>query len=85
MKETVGIVLEVAFAYLVFGRSFEKAGYSRWESLALLIPLFNLLVLLWFAFADWPIERELLQLKHPGEIRRELPPLSIHGLPQGPL
>jgi hypothetical protein len=85
MKETVGIVLEVVFVYLVVGRIFAKAGYSRWESLALLIPIVNLLALLWFAFADWPIERELLQLKHPRELRREPTPLSIHGLPQGPL
>ena len=78
----VFLTVEVAFVYFVFGKIFLKAGYSRWESLLLLIPLLNLLVLLWFAFADWPIERELLELKCPGKKQTETPPLSIHGLPQ---
>jgi len=81
----LALVLEIVFVYFVFGKIFSKAGYSRWNSLLLLIPLFNLLVIVWFAYADWPVERELLQLKHPGEQRGGSLPLSIRGLPQGPL
>ena len=79
------LVLEVVFVYFVVGKIFSKAGFPRWESLLLLLPLFNLLVIVWFACDEWPIERELRQLKHPGEQRSEPPPLSIHGVPQGPL
>ncbi|MGO9863790.1 MAG: hypothetical protein ACLPLR_09290 [Terriglobales bacterium] len=79
------LVLEVVLVYFVVGKIFLKAGYPRWESLLLLIPLFNLLAIVSLAYDEWPIERELRQLKHPGEQPSEPLPLSIHGLPQGPL
>ncbi len=83
--DLLALVLEIVLVYFVFGKIFSKAGYSRWEGLLLLVPLFNLLAIVWFAYADWPIERELFQLKHPGEQRGDSFPLSTRGLPQGPL
>ena len=35
----------------------QKAGYSGWLSLLILIPLINLIFLYWLAFAKWPISR----------------------------
>ena len=83
----VSIVGEILFVYFVFGKIFVKAGYSRIESLILLVPILNIIQIVWFAFEEWPIERELRRLKNsaePGE-RPPFPPLSIRGLPQAPL
>ncbi len=34
-----------------------KAGYSGWLSLLVLVPIANLLLLYFLAFAEWPVER----------------------------
>ncbi|HZI83395.1 MAG TPA: hypothetical protein VFF44_05735 [Casimicrobiaceae bacterium] len=50
----------VVFALLVwafvavFGRIVNRAGYSRWWLLTMLVPVLNLIMLWVFAFADWP-------------------------------
>jgi len=79
----VELVLNLGIGYFVFGRIFSKAGYSRWECLLMVVPILNLLALGWFAYADWPIERELQRLKFPRQGDDSMPPLSIRGLPQG--
>ena len=35
-----------------------KAGFPGWYSLAILIPLFGLLLLFFLAFAEWPALKE---------------------------
>ncbi len=40
-----------------------KAGYHGALSLLLIIPLVNIAVFLFFAFGEWPIERELKELR----------------------
>lgn len=40
-----------------------KAGYPGAASLLMLIPLVNIFVYLYFAFSEWPIERELAELR----------------------
>lgn len=42
---------------------FRKAGYSGMQLVLLFIPLVNVLVFIWFALAEWPIQRELRLLK----------------------
>lgn len=37
----------------------EKAGYPGVASLLMLIPLVNFIVLIYFAFTEWPIETQL--------------------------
>jgi hypothetical protein len=37
-------------------RIFTKAGHPGALSLTMLIPMVNLVMLLWFAFSRWPIE-----------------------------
>ncbi len=54
----------VCFALLILGlvinwKIASKAGYSGALSLLMLVPLVNLVVLLVFAFAEWPVERAL--------------------------
>lgn len=40
-----------------------KAGYNGALSLLMLIPLVNFVLLLVFAFSEWPVQKELKQLK----------------------
>ena len=53
----------VVFALLVwafvaiFGRVLNRAGYSRWWLLTMIVPLLNLIMLWIFAFAEWPAAR----------------------------
>jgi hypothetical protein len=55
--ELIIVLLIVGFALLTVGRIFEKAGYSRWLGLTVMVPLLNIAVLVWFAYSDWPALR----------------------------
>ena len=55
-------LITLAFAIavvLVFGAIFRKAGYSAWCGLLMLVPLINLIWLIYFAASLWPVHREL--------------------------
>jgi uncharacterized membrane protein YhaH (DUF805 family) len=41
----------------------EKAGFSGAASLLMLIPLVNIIVVIYFAFTEWPIERALREAR----------------------
>jgi len=43
-----------------------KAGYPGAYSLLLLIPLVNIIIIILFAFTEWPIQRELKALRAGG-------------------
>ena len=67
----VEAVIGIAFAVIVFGNILSKAGHSRRNGVAMAIPLLNIVMILWFAFSTWPIERKLLNTefgKSPGAI-----------------
>lgn len=55
--EFVIFVLVVLIAIVPYWKIFSKAGYSGALSLLLFVPLLNIILLFWFAFAEWPIER----------------------------
>lgn len=50
----LGIVAVVAF-----WRICAKAGFPGWYGVAVAIPMVNLLLVLFLAFAEWPLERKL--------------------------
>ena len=50
-------IVVVFLPVLAWWRIFSKAGYPGALGLTALIPGVNLVVLLWFAFSTWPIER----------------------------
>ncbi len=52
MMSAGAAVLTVPFLFI-----FSKAGYSRWLSLLVLIPLVNVAVLYFLAFSNWPAGR----------------------------
>jgi hypothetical protein len=63
IREVVVTIVQAVFTVIVFGNVFSKAGFSRWYSVLLAIPLANLIVIMWFSFTEWPIEEELLKLQ----------------------
>jgi fucose permease len=58
MKELL-ILFMLAVAYFVvcwpYAIVFSRAGYSKWLSLLLLIPLVNIALMWWFAHAEWTV------------------------------
>jgi hypothetical protein len=51
------LLVGVVVIWLPWSRIFSKAGYSSWLSLAMFVPLVNIILLFWFAFSEWPIIR----------------------------
>jgi len=54
-----GIMTSMLPFYFVF----KKAGYPGILSLAMTVPLVNIIVLFWFAFSEWPVLQELKALR----------------------
>jgi hypothetical protein len=48
----------VVFIILPFWFIFSKAGYSKWLSLLMVIPIVNFVMLYFLAFSTWPSQRE---------------------------
>lgn len=80
-------VASIVFAIIIWWRIFSKAGYSGAMSLLLFIPIANLIVLCVLAFAEWPILKELNQLRQMAGQRQQYPnpaPQYPYPNPQGP-
>ena len=63
------LVLELVFlvvAIVAAVKILPKAGYSAWFALLLLIPLVGFVMILVFAFADWPVDKELRHYRQGG-------------------
>lgn len=58
ITELVIILIPAVLVIIPFWRIFTKIGFSGWLSLTLLIPLVNVIVLYYLAFAAWPIHRQ---------------------------
>jgi len=52
-----GLIMLVVFVFMIFcyWKIFSKAGYSGALSLLMLVPLANIILFIWFAFAEWPV------------------------------
>jgi len=63
---TVAIIIGIAI-WLVFVIAYIKiitrAGYSGWWVLIIIVPIVNIVMLLIFAYKEWPIQRELRELR----------------------
>ncbi|HMK60960.1 MAG TPA: hypothetical protein VK452_07425 [Dissulfurispiraceae bacterium] len=42
---------------------FRKAGYSGFQIILLFVPIINIALFVWFAITEWPIQKELRELK----------------------
>lgn len=58
----MGIVFFIILLFPYY-KIFIKAGYPGYYCLAMLIPILNIVALFYLALAEWPIERELKDLK----------------------
>lgn len=73
----------IVFGIYLYMRVAQKAGWTLWHGLLVLVPLANIVFMLMFVFSEWPIERRLreaeqrLALAHGG-----LPPYG--GTPDAP-
>lgn len=50
----VTIIIALVIVVLPFWKIFSKAGFSGWLSLLMFIPLANLIMIWYLAFAKWP-------------------------------
>ncbi|MBW8042233.1 MAG: hypothetical protein FVQ85_19845 [Planctomycetes bacterium] len=62
----VGLIVVVIKA-VVFCKIFSKAGYSWALGLLMLVPIANIIMPFFLAFADWPVQQEARQLKQQQE------------------
>ncbi len=51
------MLIMAAIMILPFWFIFSKAGYSKWLSLLMVVPLVNLVLLYFLAFSRWPSQR----------------------------
>jgi hypothetical protein len=52
------VLFFVALSLVVHYMIVQRAGYNPWLSLLMLVPGVNFIVLLVFAFSEWPVQRE---------------------------
>jgi hypothetical protein len=57
------ILVMVAFYVFIAYMIVKRAGYNPWLSLLILVPLANFIMLLIFAFSEWPVQRENAALR----------------------
>jgi len=57
------VLIILALVVIVWWRIFAKTGYGGPFGLLMLIPLVNLVMMFVLAFAKWPIEKELEELR----------------------
>jgi hypothetical protein len=66
------IILIALFATIIqivaFCKIFSKAGFSWALGLLMLVPIANIVMFFFLAFADWPIQRELRSYKQQHQI-----------------
>lgn len=62
----VGLIVVVIKA-VVFCKIFSKAGYSWALGLLMLVPIANIIMPFFLAFADWPVQQEARQLRQQQE------------------
>jgi len=53
----------IAITLLVYCKIAAKMGYSWALGLLMLVPIANIVLIIYLAFADWPVHRELRLLK----------------------
>jgi hypothetical protein len=58
MLAVIGVVV-----ILPFWKIFAKAGFPGALSLTQIVPILNIIVLFYLAFAEWPVHRQLTQVR----------------------
>lgn len=57
----MAVIYVVMIAFFIWAevRILNKAGYSGWWALSMLVPLFGIIMFFVFAFSDWPVLQQL--------------------------
>ena len=58
MMIVMGLIVGIV-AVVAFWRICAKAGFPGWYGVVVVIPMVNVLFVLFLAFAEWPLERKL--------------------------
>jgi uncharacterized membrane protein len=58
----IGIAVWLVFV-IAYIKIITRAGYSGWWVLIIIVPIANIVMLLIFAYKEWPIQRELRELR----------------------
>ena len=56
-------LIAVAIKVLIFCKISSRAGYSWALGLLMLVPIADIILAFFLAFADWPIQKQLRKLK----------------------
>ena len=51
---TLGLFLMCIFIIIPFWKIFERSGHSGWWSLTQIVPVLNIFILFFLAYAKWP-------------------------------
>lgn len=76
MEITFQLIITIvgSLIFMVFcWQTFSKAGYGAVKCILLLVPFVNFIVMLSVAFEEWPIQRELAELKKRLNTDKEMP------------
>ena len=60
-------LIVVVIKVVIFCKIFSKAGYSWTLGLLMLVPIANIIMPFFLAFADWPVQKEVHQLRQQQE------------------
>jgi len=63
----LGILVAITIKLLIFCKIFSKAGYSWALGLLMVVPIADIIMAFFLAFADWPIRKEMRRLKQQQE------------------
>ncbi len=61
------LLVVVVIKAVIFCKIFSKAGYSWVLGLLMLVPIANIIMPFFLAFADWPVQQKARQLKQQQE------------------
>jgi hypothetical protein len=61
--QTVIVLVLVSIAALVYSTIAKKAGFSRWWTLVLFVPIANVVLIWVFAYIEWPVEKNASGIK----------------------
>jgi hypothetical protein len=80
----LGLAIWIVFL-IAYIKIISKAGYSGWWVLIMFVPIVNVVMLLVFAYKEWPIQRELKELRAwASQIQRGPGPQQFGVQPGGP-
>jgi uncharacterized membrane protein len=51
--------ISIVIVILPYWKIYSKAGFSGWLSITMIIPILNIVMLFYLAFANWPVLKNL--------------------------